>query len=83
MQGHRLRYAVALAAMFWGRGDAVPHAADHPRSDRRRYRAHPDRQLSTLARFLAEHRAKWGTELTLALVADRRGAGDRHIGDSS
>ena len=30
---------------------------------------HPTSNISTPARFLADHQAKWGTELTLVLVA--------------
>ena len=82
MLGHRSRYAVALAAMFCG----VAMLYITPLITRAAIdgviATHPTSNISTPARFLADHQAKWGTELTLVLVAIAAIAGDGHSGAS-
>ncbi len=83
MAGHRCRYAGALAAMFCG----VAMLYITPLITRAAIdgviAANPTSNLSTAARFLADHREKWGIELTLSAGrAMRRGRGDGRSGGS-
>ncbi len=68
MEGHRRRYFYALAAMFVGVGllyitPLITRAAIDGVID-----LHPTSDLSTAARFLANHKQQWGIALTLVLV---------------
>jgi ATP-binding cassette subfamily B protein len=69
MAGHRLRYVGALAAMFAGIGliyltPLVTRAAIDGVIT-----SHPSAEISAPARFLADHRAAWGTGRTLTAAA--------------
>jgi ATP-binding cassette subfamily B protein len=69
MSGHRLRYLYALVAMFCGVGllyltPLITRAAIDGLID-----PHSTSRMTILARFLADHRMKWGIGLALALVA--------------
>jgi ATP-binding cassette subfamily B protein len=69
MEGHRRRYLFALAAMFCGVAmlyivPLITRAAIDGVID-----AAPTANVSSAARFLADHRARWGNTLTLTLVA--------------
>jgi ATP-binding cassette, subfamily B, bacterial len=69
MEGHRRRYFFALLAMFCGVGllyitPLITRAAIDGVID-----AHPTADISAAARFLADHRQRWGIGLTLVLAA--------------
>jgi len=69
MAGHRLRYILALTAMFCGIGTLyltplITRAAIDGVID-----AKQTSNLPAAARFLAEHRQQWGAGWTLSLVA--------------
>ena len=65
MEGHRARYLGALAAMFLGVGMLYLTPLITRAAIDGVIATHPARDLSALARFLADHRERWGTELTL------------------
>ncbi|HMB95805.1 MAG TPA: ABC transporter transmembrane domain-containing protein [Tepidisphaeraceae bacterium] len=69
MDGHRAKYAAALLAMFVGVGllyvtPLITRGAIDGVID-----AHPKADISTIARFLADHKEQWGIGRTLAGAA--------------
>ncbi|HWE93971.1 MAG TPA: ABC transporter ATP-binding protein [Tepidisphaeraceae bacterium] len=69
MGGHRSRYLGALAAMVLGVGTLYLTPLITRATIDGVIAARPGPGLSVPARFLADHSARWGVELTLALVA--------------
>jgi ATP-binding cassette subfamily B protein len=68
MEGQRCRYAGALAAMLCGVGMLYVTPLITRAAIDGVITAHPASTLSAPARFLADHREKWGIELTLSLA---------------